>query len=454
MVWDCRRAIGMSLLLSALATAGPGRGQQDEPAEPVPTPKAIWEQFQTTLEPFSYTIVKDEIVASETDPDKKLRRVTFSFSSQVVPCKAEGEDEWRLEKLWHDGVIFIPADPAVATDPERQRKVVIVGSLVGPFRQSFLSNYGDPIATRTGYPTMVLPNPGETRDRPGQMYRQQWLMEYRRGKADVSYHSHFRWAAPFLRGVDVMADVLGVEREEIRAIIGGHSKRATGAYTAAGMDPERIAGVVFMGNESLHPEDASSKWWAVSPYYVQDFVRCPVFYIGATNEGGYAMFDINKLHAHMKVPWTVEYIPNYRHASECEKQFVDWQMWVAHVFSGRPVARISDLRHEETETGTRLHARIDSPNKLILAQAYYVYCDDAPYWRDLMWYPTLLYERSDGEYEGYVPGKLPDAWLVEVHDTAMGFRGYVSSLPQKLTDTPVERRNGRGLPRNWEEKKR
>lgn len=439
----------MSLLLSIIATAAPSHGQ--ESAGPVPTPAETWEQFQATQEPFAYTIVKDEVVPSQTDPGNTLRRVAFSFSSQVVPVKGEG-DTWRQDKLWHDGAIFIPTDPTIANDPERRGKVVIVGSLVGPYLQSFFTNYGDAIATRTGYPTMVLPNPGETRDLPGRMYPQQWLMEYRRGKEDVTYHSHFRWAVPFLRGMDAMAEVLGVEKQDIRAIIGGHSKRATGAYTAAGIDPERVAGVVYMGNESLHPEDASSRWWPVSPYYVQDFVRCPVLYVGATNEGGYSMFDINKLCAHMKVPWTLAYTPNYRHASESEKQFLAWRMWVAHVFLGRPLARITDLRHEETETGTRFTVSIDSPNKLLLAQAWYVYCDDVPLWRDLVWYPTLLHPRPDGTYEGYVHGRTPDAWLVEVHDTALGFRGYVSSLPQDITGKPVERRNGRGMPRDWEEK--
>jgi len=65
--------------------------------------------------------------------------------------------------------------------------------------------------------------------------------------------------------------------------------------------------------------------------------------------------------------------------------------------------------HEETDAGTRFTVRIDSPNRLILTQAYYAYCDDVPYWRDLMWYPTLLYRRADGVHEGYVHGKTPDA---------------------------------------------
>jgi hypothetical protein len=47
-------------------------------------------------------------------------------------------------------------------------------------------------------------------------------------------------------------------------------------------------------------------------------------------------------------------------------------------------------------------------------------------------------------------GKTPDAFLIEVGDTAGGVPGYVSSLPQKLTDAPVKERPGKGLPRLWQ----
>lgn len=415
----------------------------------ISTPKQLWERFQKTLSPFRYTIQKDEIVMSDTDPEKKLRRIDFAFSSQEVVS----DDLMEKKKLWHKGVIFIPADPGILNNSARRGKVVIVGGLVGPFRQSFLSNYGDPIATRTGYPTMILPVPGETEDRPGKMYSQRLLIKYRRIHPDPVNHSHFRWAVPYLRALDVMAEVLKVDKCDIRAVIGGHSKRATAAHTAAAIDLERIVGVVFMGNESLHPEGPSSPWWVVSPYYTQRYVRCPVFYVGVTNEGGYAMFNINKIQAHMDIPWTFEIIPNYRHASESEKQFLAWQMWVSHIFDGRPLAMISDLSYEETENGTRFFARIDSPNKMILANVWYVYCDDVPYWRDLVWYPTPMRKEEGNLYEAYLPGKIPDAWLVEVQDTAKGFRGYVSSLPQNITHKAVAKRPGGGFPRLWEPKK-
>jgi hypothetical protein len=66
-----------------------------------------------------------------------------------------------------------------------------------------------------------------------------------------------------------------------------------------------------------------------------------------------------------------------------------------------------------------------------------------------MWYHLLLRQSGD-YYEGMLHGKLPDAFLVEVGDIAQGIPGYVSSVPQKLTDAPVVERVSRGSrPRLW-----
>jgi hypothetical protein len=408
-------------------------GTMFEQSNPIPNPKEIWERFQKITGPLSYTITGDEIILSETDPKMKLRRIHFTFSSQDVPYETveSGETRWEMKELIHNGVIFIPADPGVTNRPGRKGNVVIVGGLPGPYRQSFLSNYGEPIAVSTGYPTMVLPNPGELRDAPGREYSQGMLINYRRENPDLIHHSHFRWAVPFLRALDILAEVLKVDRNEIRAVIGGHSKRATSAYTAAAIDPERIAGIVFMGNESLHPEGSESPWWAVSPFYTRKFVKCPVLYIGATNESGYPMFNINRIQEHMDRPWTLEMIPNYRHASESEVQFIDWRMWVSHIFDGRLVTHISNLHHETTEKGTTFSTRIDTPNRIILAQAWYTHGDPSDR-RNLVWDSTLLQSEGENIFEGFVSGPPPTIWFVEVQDLAWGFPGYVSSLPQDI----------------------
>jgi hypothetical protein len=130
-------------------------------------------------------------------------------------------------------------------------------------------------------------------------------------------------------------------------------------------------------------------------------------------------------------------------------------MWVSHIFDGRPITKISDLSFEETETGTKFRARIDSPNKIIQVKAWYVYCDDVPYWRDLVWYPELMESEEGNYFRCEVEGKLPDSWLVEVKDIASGFPGYISSLPQDITHLPTEERTHQGPGgRDWKPKKK
>jgi hypothetical protein len=175
------------------------------------------------------------------------------------------------------------------------------------------------------------------------------------------------------------------------------------------------------------------------------------------------MFSINRMQERMGGKWTIEMVPNYRHASMSEKHFLDWQMWVAHCFEGRPITRITGLSLEEKGPdfewggrnygaggGTLFRCKLDTPNKIIQAKVWYVYCDDVPYWRDLMWYPEFMVPQPDGTWAGYVKGKLPDAWMVEVKDTAGGFAGYVTSLPQNLTGKETRRRESHGSrSRNW-----
>ena len=112
-----------------------------------PNPDALWTRFQKHNIPFDFTIEKDEVIPSDTDPGLKLRRVEVKFYSQEINGKKWG----------HPCVVFLPADP------ERRSggKVVIVGQrswdglATGPWRSAFLGNYGEPIAARTGYPTMI-----------------------------------------------------------------------------------------------------------------------------------------------------------------------------------------------------------------------------------------------------------------------------------------------------------
>jgi len=419
-----------------------GFDQETDQESPLPSPKELWKRCQETLSPFSYKVLKDAIVPSITDPRQNLRRMEVRFTSQVV-------GQWG-RRMAHTAVIHMPADPKVYQGPERRGKVVIIANRYGD--KMMIDDYGEPIAARTGYPTMVLPIPGEYDGHDGESCWVYYFRSLLTDTQDPMNHQYFRFAIPYISAMDVFEGILG--EEKIRAVIGGHSKRAPAAFNAAAIDAERVAGVIFMGMESTFRSYEGKPWKGISPIYSQRYVKCPVLYLGATNEDGYEMFNVNRVQAMMEKPWTIEHIPNFHHATYSEIQILDWQMWVSHIFDGRPLAQISDLRYEENEEGTIFRARLGSPNKIIAVKVWYVYCDDVPYWRDLMWYPAFMQQKGEF-YETFISGKIPDAWLVEVKDTANGFAGYVSSLPQDITGKPTKERYSRGWrSRNWEPKYR
>ena len=466
-----RTALILLCLFPVLISCGndSGRPQVDsgktgtEPSAAVSllSPQELWARCRETLIPLEYDIGKDEIILSDTVPGLKLRRLEVKFYSQELEGKKWG----------HPCVVYLPADPQANKSPERLGKVVIVGQrswdglATGPWRSAFLGNYGEPIAALTGYPTMICPVPGEYDDTDGRELSIGFLRDFSQKTGHAWDYGYFRLAVPYLRALDVFAGVLGIEPREVRAVIGGHSKRATSAYTAAAVDPERIVGVVYMGNESTWDGLNDSPFFPVSPAYTRKWVKADVLYLGATNEDGYEMYNINRIQEIMEGAWTIEYIPNYRHASMSEKHFLNWRMWISHVFDGRPITRMSDLGFSDTgdgflwggrpqKPGTLFRVKVDSPNKIIQVKIWYVYNDDEPYWRDLVWYPEFMVPGDGGFYEGFVKGKQPDSWLVEVKDISHGFPGYVSSLPQDITGKKTARKQSRGSrSRHWAEKR-
>lgn len=402
----------------------------------------LWQRCQAELPPFSFKILQDEIVPSSSVPGKNLRRLAVRFTSQVV-------GQWG-RRMDHTAVIFLPDYPEFDQTPDKKSKVVVIAHPYGD--QMMIDDYAEPIAAKLNYPTMILPIPGEYDGHDGESCWMYFFRSHLLSTQDPIYHPYFRLAIPYLRALDVFQEILEVE--EIKAVIGGHSKRAPSAFNAAALDPERVAGVIYMGMESTFARYEGNPWAIVSPVHTQEGVKCPVFYLGATNEDGYEMFNINRLQAKMKNPWIIEMILNFHHATYSEIQIIDWMMWISHIFEGRPLARISDLSCQENNEGTIFQAKVDSPNRIIAVKVWYVYCDDVPYWRDLMWYP--LFMKQEGEfYKAFLPGKTPDAWLVEVKDKANGLAGYLSSLPLNITGKPTKERYSRGWrSRNWEPKKK
>ena len=438
LVWGA--AIGVSICLAAGACAQeasvPKPFNFEEASRGVPKPREIWPSVAKHRVPLEFTVLSDEVLPSDTDPSKKLRKVKAHFYSQELAGKKWG----------HPCVILMPEDNRRNLTPPRKGKVVIVGCPDGDYFPVHVEKYGEPIAAKTGYPTMVLSNPGRYDDGSEIEPDIGILTTLRRQTGKNYYNMNCQLAVVYIQALDAFQRFLGLD--DVKAVIGGHSKRGRSATVAAAMD-SRVASVIIMGNEGIHATDRIEWHLSFHHAFFQDQVAVPVFYLGTTNEDGYRMFNVNIMQERLKRPMTIEMIPNYCHSNFSEIQYMDFMMWVAHVFDGRPLTQITEVSHERLEGRSVFRAKIKGDAKVQIVRAWYVYTDD-PAWRDLMWYHLLMHKAGD-HYEAVLHGKTPDAFMVEVGDTAMGFPGYVSSTPQKLTDAPVVERQSRGSrPRLWE----
>jgi hypothetical protein len=408
----------------------------NEASSNVPKPREIWPLVRKHTVPLEFEILSDEIVTSDTDPSKKLRKVTAHFYSQELAGKKWG----------HPCVIFTPQDNSRNLTPERKGKVVIIGSPGRDYFSVHVDKYGEPIATRTAYPTMVLSNPGSYPDGSDIERDIGILSKLRKQTGKNYYNMNCQLAVVYIQAMNAFQQFLGLD--DIKAVVGGHSKRGRSATVAAAID-SRVASVIIMGNEGAYATDRIQWHLSFHHAFFQDQVKVPVFYLGATNEDGYKMFNVNIMQERLKQPMTIEMIPNYCHSNFSEIQFMDFMMWVAHVFDGRPLSHISNVNHERQQNRTIFRAKVTSDARIQVVKTWYVYTDD-PAWRDLMWYHLLMHRVGD-HYEAVLSGKMPDAFMIEVGDIAMGYPGYVSSTPQKLTDAPVVERISRGSrPRLWE----
>ncbi len=428
-LWSC----GLTALAAEQPPAAPFNFE--EASRNVPKPRELWPIVRQHCVPIEFKVLTDEVVASDTDPTRHLRKVTAHFWSQELAGKKWG----------HPCTILLPADNARNQTPSRKGKVVIIGSPGRDYYPLHVAKYGEPIAARTGYPTLVLSNPGTYPDGSDIESDIGVLSKLAKETGKNYYNMNCQLAVVYIQAMNALQQFLKLD--SLQAVVGGHSKRGRSATVAAAMD-RRVASVIIMGNEGVYRTDRVERHLSFHHAFFQEQVEVPVFYLGASNEDGYRMFNVNILQERLRRPMTIEIIPNYNHSNFSEIQYMDFMMWVSHVLDGRPITRISEVSHRRERNGTVFRAKVGGEAKVQLVKAWYAYTDD-PAWRDVMWYHILMRPMGD-YYEGFLPGKEPDAFMVEVGDIALGFPGYVSSLPQKLTDAPVVERVSRGpYPKLW-----
>ncbi len=168
----------------------------------VPKPREIWPMVKQFTVPLEFTVISDEIVVSDTDPSKRLRKVTAHFWSQKLAGKKWG----------HRCVIFLPADNSPNLTPKRKGKVAIIGSPPYAYFPVHVDKYGETIAARTGYPTMVLSNPGEYPDGSAIEHDIGVLNRLRKETGENYYHMNCQLAVVYIQAMNGFQQFLGCDR--------------------------------------------------------------------------------------------------------------------------------------------------------------------------------------------------------------------------------------------------
>ena len=111
---------------------------------------------------------------------------------------------------------------------------------------------GEPVATQTGYPTMVLSNPGRYPDGSDIERDIRILSTLRKQTGKNYYNMNCQLAVVYIQAMNAFQQFLGLD--DLKAVLGGHSKRGRSATVAAAIDP-RVASVIVMGNEGIYAMD-------------------------------------------------------------------------------------------------------------------------------------------------------------------------------------------------------
>lgn len=111
----------VGLLIGCLGTLAVGNGlcsetprsekpfNFEEASRDVPKPRELLPLVQRDMIPMNLKVLSDEIVTSDTDPSKRLRKITAHFDSLELEGKKWG----------HPCVVFTPADNSINQTPQR-----------------------------------------------------------------------------------------------------------------------------------------------------------------------------------------------------------------------------------------------------------------------------------------------------------------------------------------------
>ena len=402
-------------------------------------------------------LIRDEIIESQARSGKEVHFMELEFTSQ----------DWHGFIWKHFTQIYVP------TDYSGEGKVGIIGQKWQDFEQGSdrsiipetgkgtIAEYAEGTALDLDLPIMVFAVPGEDINGMFESDLTGWAYQQMLATGDYTWYSYYPIAKSYLRAITLMGAIF--ELKNVRAVLLGCSKRGMGVAIAAGVDPERVAGVMttcYHGGNNLYMaalkfaqfgpdvggpgEDRSGPAYIPAPallrslnnpigltalglydpYIWRDQIKSSYFVVLGTNDEFFGIGSPNEMMTSFNGDKAFLAIDNITHTWVSDKHLAAWRMWLAYNFRQHTIPAIK-VNAEKTNQTLSIRAEVKSDYQIKKVKLYYA-VNDSSDWRFATWFSKPM-ELQNGNYTSSFDLKETQSlgYYVEVEDSK---EGLVSSL--------------------------
>ena len=319
-------------------------------------------------------ISSDEEIDSQARPGQRVRRIALEFTSQ----------DWHGFAWNHIARIYIP------TDYQPGGNVGIIGANwefnVSGNEREFIPNtqlkteseYTEGTAIDLGIPIMLFLTPGEEINGMHESDLMGFSMMKMFETNDLTWSGYYAIAKSYLRAITLMQALPDVRAE--KAVLVGCSKRGWAVCIAAGVDPQRVVGVMatcYPGGNLLNSmalkyhsfgpdiggpaEERTGPGYqpaknllrsmnnplgfrnlmAFDPYLWRDQIKPAYLVAIGTNDEFYGLGAPNEMLEGMPGDTAFLAVDNLPHSWVSEKHLAAWRMWLAKSFFDREIPSIT-----------------------------------------------------------------------------------------------------------------